>query len=218
MEVELIPRVARFIWIGCSMPAREHAAVDQFRRLHPGWKVEVCRDYPGDMPEALVEEAAAGGKRANQTDVWRLWLLWTRGGFHFDTDMIFVRPVDDLRLLGGFVSGSRWHPVTTFAMGATPGHPMIDKWLQIVRAGDYRAGDRFSLGPHLASRVVAQVPTPVLPAVYWDPIGDKATRLALWDATEEEQRRILLRPDKETGVLPFGCHVGLGDTSDAVEA
>jgi len=79
-----VPRVANFIWYGDEMPWIRRLSIESFKRLNPGWTVRVLGGKSGWTKK----------RRVNESDILRYAHLAEHGGFYFDTDIIFTRPMD----------------------------------------------------------------------------------------------------------------------------
>lgn len=97
----MIPRVAHFYWGGGPMPWLRRQALETFRKLHPSWHIVL------GTPDGLVDAplwvqieqdtvSPAHFPVAVRSDIWRWYALSTRGGLYADTDVIFVRNVEEM--------------------------------------------------------------------------------------------------------------------------
>ena len=94
----MIPRRVFFIWLGSPIPGWAAENVRRFRSLNPKFEVSVCGDDE-DLPMTWRQRCQTlRGKYAlcQQADLIRVWLLLTHGGWYFDTDFVFLRPMDEL--------------------------------------------------------------------------------------------------------------------------
>ena len=78
-----IPKRAFFYWSGPEMPWIRKQSLASFRRINPSWKVDLF----------LYTNPIDAVKRS---DLFRYQELAKHGGWYFDTDIIFTRPMDAL--------------------------------------------------------------------------------------------------------------------------
>ena len=83
----MIPKRAIFYWEGKPMDWLRRQAIHSFRILNPGWEVEIIT---GDWPVGDTWRFTP-----LRSDYARYKALADRGGFYFDTDIVFVRPIPD---------------------------------------------------------------------------------------------------------------------------
>ena len=95
-----VPRIAFFYWTGGPLPWLREQALVSFRRHHPDWEVVLGsperRPVPAGVRLELDTETDPALPPAARSDAWRWGVLAARGGVYADTDVVFVRPLDDL--------------------------------------------------------------------------------------------------------------------------
>lgn len=157
-----IPRVVHRVWLGDSLPERFATYGEQWRRLHPDWKITDWQDYDALPPlrnQGLFDQAErlypSDWKRF-EADLLRLELLWLHGGVYSDTDVEPLRPIDDLLRGHSCVVGRSpqhrrgEHPITNAVMAATPGHPYVGALIDGIPAAMREHGRKTlaqSVGP-----------------------------------------------------------------------
>lgn len=82
----MIPKRAFFYWGGKKMPWIRRVSVDSFKQLNPDWEVTVFDDDPSIPADTVVK----------RSDIFRYGELAARGGWYFDTDILFIRPMCSL--------------------------------------------------------------------------------------------------------------------------
>jgi len=132
-----IPSIAHFIWLGKQLPAigylalraaQQRAGLDNVflhsdseellqdpsvvELMRRGVVVERVRMDVRDEPQPGVYTALHKLLRhlshpAAQADIWRLVVLWQRGGIYFDSDAIVLRPCTELLQHQGFAGLER---------------------------------------------------------------------------------------------------------------
>jgi hypothetical protein len=116
----VIPRRAMFYWEGGEMSWLRKQSIESFRRLNPGWDVALI-DGSGlpIAPKSLLSIV-------HRSDWGRYRALHQYGGFYFDTDIIFTRPIPTEWLSHEMVlSGAH-----VAAMGCERGEP----WFRLLDA------------------------------------------------------------------------------------
>lgn len=117
----MIPKRAIFFWEGREMSWLRRLSLDSFRRWNPEWKVTVIDGNGLSIPKGGFVNTAL------RSDWARLKALRS-GGFYFDTDIIFLRPIPSYWLDGslalsvypdGLCSSVGW-------IGAAPNNPTIE--------------------------------------------------------------------------------------------
>ena len=86
----MIPKRAFFMWEGPGkLSWLRQLSIDTFMKHNPDWQVDLIR-----VPHKarLLSEQA--------TDIFRYAELATNGGYYFDTDVVFYRPVPEEYLTG----------------------------------------------------------------------------------------------------------------------
>lgn len=86
----MIPRIAWFPWDHSSgeMSWLRQRSVETFSELNPSWRVVVP-----DVPADIAETPGLGTSHVADWTKWRL-LSW-HGGFVFDTDIVFLKPIPE---------------------------------------------------------------------------------------------------------------------------
>ncbi len=104
----MIPPDVHFVWLGSPLPSWAAENIRRFVDINPEFAVELHGD------ECLIPEwrgayAAQDGKYrwSNRSDLVRACILRDRGGWYFDTDFIFLRPMRELYAeFAGFPKGA----------------------------------------------------------------------------------------------------------------
>lgn len=120
----MIPKRAIFYWSGGEMSWLRKQGIDSFKLHNPDWKVEVYGGKSSDSLLAIVQ----------CSDLARYTLLATGGGFYFDTDILFVRPIPDEWLKHELIlpfgqDGALGHIA---ALGSVPGSPFFKLAVELV--------------------------------------------------------------------------------------
>lgn len=148
------------IWLGPEPPPDEFASYgESWSRLNPGWDVRLWTEET--IPEDLRRPEARERLRvpAERSDILRLELLWRHGGVYVDTDMECVRPIEPL--IGGldfFCAYLKPGQANNAFVGATPGHPILDRALDEIRPREWHGYDKAAAGPEFLSALLEQYP------------------------------------------------------------
>lgn len=114
------------------MPLQLQEFVEGWRTRHPGW--ETCIWTEANLPP-LVNAAtfASAQSPAQKADILRYELLYNYGGVYVDTDFECLKNIEPL--LGGvkaFAACEAWNIVSIGILGSTPGHPLLQKAIELV--------------------------------------------------------------------------------------
>ncbi len=149
-----IPKIAWFHWAGPPMSWLRSQSLRTFRKQNPDWKVRLVGPHPD------VEAIDFPILPAQKGD-WTRWRLLSEfGGFGFDSDIVFLKPIPDewldadlcIQLDGGLV-----HQIA--AVGAVPGNDLMIRsaeWCQLHVAPDQ---DYQIFGTRLMHRLVGRPKT-----------------------------------------------------------
>jgi mannosyltransferase OCH1-like enzyme len=177
-----LPKLIHHTWKHTHLHPLLRRCVDSFRKWNPGWKCEFWTDdacerlIADELPDFLetYQGYPAGILRA---DVFRLAVLYLRGGVYADLDMECLRPLDELIEASQCRSGDwevllgRDHPsherlhykgrqmwLNAFML-ARPGarylRLVLDELTRRWQSGNYDVADAvMSTGPGLLTRVI----------------------------------------------------------------
>jgi hypothetical protein len=146
-----------------TVPAETTAEVerwwDRLRDLHPGWEAHTWREPidPADFPivGSLLDGCTTGAQRA---DLIRLEVLFSHGGFYFDSDVEPLRPLDSLL---GLSAVAAWEDETTIpnaVMGAEAGNPAIEAALGLCIQRNEAGMDTWHCGAGATTEVFKDHP------------------------------------------------------------
>lgn len=99
------------------------ACWEKMQELHPGWEFKTWYDedhypYVGDY----LADCPAGAFRA---DLIRLDIIYRFGGIYLDSDVLLVKPLDDLLVHDFWNAGEVTRAFGNLAFGAVPHHPAV---------------------------------------------------------------------------------------------
>lgn len=129
-----IPKIIWAYWSGVPMPEVVKRCVAGWRRMHPGWKIEVLDD---ERARALCDQWPDGLLNASvqkQSDWLRLELLRKYGGVWLDASTILTRPLDWI-LEEQRVSKCDFVGFYLERFTRNPRSPVIENWFMAAPAG-----------------------------------------------------------------------------------
>ena len=95
-----IPHFIHLIWLGSTPPPTVEIVIASWRKYHPDWEIKLWTDqeiacFPWSTPrsELFFKEAK---NWAEKSDILRFEILYQFGGVYSDTDVICLKPFDDL--------------------------------------------------------------------------------------------------------------------------
>lgn len=125
-----IPRLRHRIWLGdAPLPDDYHRFEVGWARLHPGWESHLWTEADAPSPPG-IERARTHAERA---DLIRYEVLRRHGGVYCDTDVEWLRPVDEL--LAGVQAFAAYEipgRLCNAVIGAVPGHPAFVRAVELA--------------------------------------------------------------------------------------
>jgi mannosyltransferase OCH1-like enzyme len=140
-----IPHAIHRVWLGGAAMPEAHARFGQsFAELHPGWEQRLWTD--ADLPSLDIGQAERERARSASelSNLVRYEVLYRIGGVYVDTDVLCLRPFDELIAgLDAFAGLELPGRVGTAVLGAVPGHPLFERAARLTR-------QTLGVGPHSA--------------------------------------------------------------------
>jgi hypothetical protein len=100
----VIPKIIHFIWLGSDIPLEVQLSIDSWKLYHPSWEIRVWRDEDIEHFVWTSEKTKVGFCEAlhyaEKADILRYEILYKFGGIYSDTDVICLKPFDDLQASG----------------------------------------------------------------------------------------------------------------------
>lgn len=166
----MIPKHIHRIWVGDELPREFREYGEEWRRLHPDWRMTLWSYRPfADIKNVeLLDKAKVYQPRDWKrfySDVLRYEILLKFGGVYFDTDSKPLRPLDPL--LEGVTAFTAYSPnpgphgeklANNGSMGCEPGHPFFQALVDELPAWvEAHRGERTAVmcGPYFVSTVLA---------------------------------------------------------------
>ena len=156
----MLPRILHQVWLGpAPLPDEFRGYRETWLRHHPGWELRFWTEenLPPDLVRPEVHERLR--QPAERADLLRLEVLLREGGVYLDTDFECLRPIEPL--LEGvecFCAYLKPGRVNNAILGATPGHPFLERVLREARPRTEWGYDKDAAGPFLLDRLVKDEP------------------------------------------------------------
>jgi len=147
-ETYLIPKIIHFIWLGSPLPPECRKWISTWKKLHPGWIVQIWTDETiarfGLKNKEAYERAVNFGEKS---DIARYEILYRYGGLYADTDFECLKPLDLLHKSCEFYTGVSGDNdcLLNGLIGSMPGHPILKECIEAVKKGP---------GDHEESRIM----------------------------------------------------------------
>lgn len=119
-----------------TVPADTTAATERLWQsataMHPDWEHVTLRDpvdrslFPITSP--FWDDAQSGAQLA---DLIRAEELWQRGGWYIDSDVMMLKPFDDLCPLDAVAAWEDGDHIPNAVLGFVPGHPALRRVLEL---------------------------------------------------------------------------------------
>lgn len=181
----------------------------------PGTTVLDAREVLSEDRRIRQQHGFARGSYAPFADLFRYNLLWQRGGWWTDLDMICLRPWD---LDAPRVVASRWEPTRendpiNCVLKSPPGDPVIGYCLEACEKVDLATAHYGAIGPVLVGRAVeaAGAQESVVPFRDFCPIGYRQAGALVGRPLNRSLRRIVQRvrrrPALRIGPESYGVHL-----------
>jgi hypothetical protein len=171
----MIPRTIHFIWTGPPLPRWVQANIDRWQSLNPAWRVRLHGEDA--LAPAYTELYRGLTDVCSRSDLLRLSVLRTFGGWYFDCDFIPFKALDPLyakyaidhtflTMQWGEV-GEKWVANGIFAIDAgSPAWSVIDALVADTARGTL---ERCSFGPLLTTRLATSMDIPLSPPAEFYP-------------------------------------------------
>ncbi len=124
----MIPKVIHYCWFGGGeKPKSFQRCVDSWKEHCPDFRI---REWNEETSKPYMHQIAKDALRKKQyafaADAVRIRVLYELGGIYLDTDMLVLRPLDDL-LQYDFFTGYEVPGRPAYGLfGAVPGHGLIE--------------------------------------------------------------------------------------------
>jgi mannosyltransferase OCH1-like enzyme len=155
-----IPPILHQVWLGPDpLPDEFVAYRETWREQHPAWEMRLWTEesLPKDLRRVEVYEKLR--VPAERSDILRLELLWREGGVYLDTDFECRRPlepfIEGLDFCVAYLKPGR---VNNAFIGATAGHPILDRAIRELQPIERYGYDKSAAGPLFLDKLLKQYP------------------------------------------------------------
>ncbi|MEA2566706.1 MAG: hypothetical protein QOD49_1883 [Actinomycetota bacterium] len=161
-----LPRLFHYCWVGGKEPDQFMKDCLRSWRVHSP-KFELMRWDESNLPsDPFIDRALEAGQWSRASNAIRLHALNRYGGIYLDTDVEMLQSFEPLRRFPCFLGfqyvpdGTYYRPfemcVAPGVMGATAGHPYLQRFLAKIPR-DVQGPEAFSvLGPQMATSVLIE--------------------------------------------------------------
>lgn len=117
----MIPKILHYIWLGGDKTALVEKCIDSFYKYLPDYEIKEWNESNIDITSysSLLkrkwEESYQEKKYAYCSDITRLYVMKDYGGIYVDTDVEFIKPIQDSFLEKSFLC--RIHPTQDICNG-----------------------------------------------------------------------------------------------------
>lgn len=174
----MIPRILHQIWVGPeALPDEFRGYRESWSRHHPDWELRLWteQNLPADFTRKEAYERLR--KPVERADIIRLEVLLRFGGVYADMDFECVRSIEPLlegvEFCTAYMSAN---DVSNAFIGATAGHPILERAVREVRPRTEHGLDAAATGPVFFSKLVRQHPeATIFPRQYFYPTATERT-------------------------------------------
>ena len=122
----MIPKVIHYCWFSeDTMPAQLQNCFKSWKQLLKGYHMKKWDLTNIDIDCPFGEKALQEKKWAFLTDYFRMKILFDQGGIFLDTDVLMVKPFDDLIEYPSFWGFAESKLIEPVVIGAEKGNPII---------------------------------------------------------------------------------------------
>lgn len=154
-----IPKIIHAIWVGPNdMPSGFEKVLASWHEFLPDYELRIHRD--SDLEKYYdecnyIRDAVKLNKYAFISDYCRLRVLQDHGGIYLDTDMLLLRPIDDLLSLELIIGFEDWKQISAGIIGSRPNNYYIN---QVVSEYQSRRRWRLETIPQVLTKVFNRLP------------------------------------------------------------
>lgn len=118
----MIPKAIHYCWFGGKpLPRSAQRCIASWHKFFPDYEIKEWNEGNFDVNIIpYTAEAYAAKKYAFVSDYARMWILYRYGGLYFDTDVMVIRPFNDILARGSFM-GFEIDPASSLGVGVNPG-------------------------------------------------------------------------------------------------
>ena len=150
----MIPKIVHYCWYGRGeKSATIQMCIESWHKFCPDWEIKEWNEDNSPMHIRWIKEAYKHRKYAFVADYARFYALYTDGGLYMDTDMLLIKPIDELLKVNMFIGREDKYNANMAIMGMNKGNVFCQ---QIT---DYYNQTPFDL---VHSPIITRFLTPIL--------------------------------------------------------
>lgn len=164
------------------MSSVQSEAIDRAKKLHPNWEIKIWQDPIKPAGFLLERYWAKANSGAQFADLIRLDVLYRHGGVYVDSDLMLLKPLDELGdNFDFFIASEDGLAITNAIFGAQKSSPVIRALIDelINNEPDWSVEPHTTTGPGLFSahlkwrKDIAVLPRESFYPYNWNSTGDK---------------------------------------------
>ena len=127
----MIPKKIHYVWVGGKEKPKDlQRCMKTWKKPLKDYEIKEWNESNFDInSHPFVKKAYEAKKWAFVSDYIRAYAVYNEGGIYLDTDVIVLKPFDDMLDNRAFVGYERPEYPFTAVFGAEPGHPLIKDML-----------------------------------------------------------------------------------------
>ena len=129
----MIPKIIHYCWFGPkNLTSSEEECLKSWKKIMPDFEVKIWNEDNFDINYCCFTKTAYElGKYAFVSDVARVWVLHQFGGIYLDTDMLLLKPMDELLTNDFFIGDHLPNEVGVGILGSVKEHPFLAQCLEV---------------------------------------------------------------------------------------
>ena len=134
----MIPKKIHYVWVGGKEKPKDlQRCMKTWNKPLEGYEIKEWNESNFDInSHPFVKKAYEAKKWAFVSDYIRAYAIYHEGGIYLDTDVIVLKPFDDMLNNRAFVGYETPQYPFTAVFGAEPGHPLIKDMLDYYNGLD----------------------------------------------------------------------------------
>jgi FkbM family methyltransferase len=151
-----VPKIIHFT-IPNNASAKQMAAIETARKLHPDWRVMVWQDPVPTESFKLSKYWQKARSGAQLADLIRIEAVLNHGGVYLDSDVTLHKPLDEIaENYDFFVASEDGRVVTNAVFGSEAGHPALTRMVDELdrHVPDWSIAPNITTGPCFFSRIL----------------------------------------------------------------
>lgn len=126
----MIPKIIHYCWFGKKpKPRILKKCIKSWLKIHPEYKFIEWNETNTDLSHPFVSKCYENKQWAFVSDYIRLKVLYDHGGVYLDTDLLLIKPLNDLMNHSCFLGAEDIHHINCCVIGAVKKNDFIYKCL-----------------------------------------------------------------------------------------